>query len=253
MHFIEFTFFNSVGQLLTVAVLVLFAQFIYSAIGFGSGMIAISIYAILYGQIDVFVPFFLLLCFPVELFISYKERKKIDYKEIFWLSLFVTPPLILGVYLLKNFSGNGIVYLLGIIIAVLAVFYLFFEERLRFTFKSKLWLPMFGAISGILGSLFGIAGPPLIIYFKTKRVNKSYFRVILMSIFLLMSVLRIISYSCFGLFTERMFISLLPIMPFSLLGLFLGNMAHHKISESFFKKLTSIVLLISGVILIFKG
>jgi len=217
---IDATFFVSVEQVIIIGLIVLFAQFIYSAIGFGSGMIAISLYAIIYGNIDIFVPFFLLLCLPVELFFSFKERKNIDFKEISLFILYIIPSLVLGVYLLKNFSGDGVVFILGVIIAALASFYLFFEKRIKFTFKSKLWLPFFGSISGVLGSMFGIAGPPLIIYFKTKNSNKSQFRLILLSLFLFMSILRIITYASFGLYSERILLSFLLILPFSILGLY---------------------------------
>ncbi len=249
---IDATFFVSVEQVIIIGLIVLFAQFIYSAIGFGSGMIAISLYAIIYGNIDIFVPFFLLLCLPVELFFSFKERKNIDFKEISLFILYIIPSLVLGVYLLKNFSGDGVVFILGVIIAALASFYLFFEKRIKFTFKSKLWLPFFGSISGVLGSMFGIAGPPLIIYFKTKNSNKSQFRLILLSLFLFMSILRIITYASFGLYSERILLSFLLILPFSILGLYFGNIVHNKLSEETFKTVTSLILLVSGIILILK-
>jgi len=246
------TFYTSIYQLILIGLIVLLSQFIYAAIGFGSGMIAISLYAIIYGNIDVFVPFFLLLCVPIELYISFKERKNIAIKEIIHLSVYMIPPLILGVYLLKNFSGEGIVYILGFIIAGLAIFYLFFEERIEFSFKSRLWLPLFGSLSGILGSLFGIAGPPLIIYYKSKKVNKGQFRLMLLSMFLFMSIVRIITYFGFGIYTKKILISIIPVLPFSLFGLLLGNFAHTKVSEKVFKKITSVVLLISGIILVLK-
>jgi len=249
---VDATFFGSTEQALIVGLIVLLSQFIYSAIGFGSGMIAISLYAIIYGNIDIFVPFFLLLCLPVEFFISYKERKNIDFKEIGLLILYIIPSLVFGVYLLKNFSGDGIVFVLGIIIATLASYYLFFEKKIKFTFKSKLWLPFFGSISGVLGSMLGIAGPPLIIYFKSKNTNKSQFRLILLSIFFFMSILKLISYLSFGLYSEKIFLSFLLILPFSILGLYLGNFAHNKLSEETFKTITSLILLVSGIILIIK-
>ena len=47
MSFIESTFFISIEQLLIVGVIVMLGQFMYSAIGFGAGMVAISLYAII--------------------------------------------------------------------------------------------------------------------------------------------------------------------------------------------------------------
>jgi len=253
LEILSSTIFSSPENLLVIGMIVLLGQFIYSAIGFGSGMVTISLLALLFGDINIFVPLFLLLCLPSELFISWKDRKNIDLSTVKVFLIFIIPTLIVGAYLLKSAPGNGLVFYLGILVALLGFYYLFFEEKSKINLEGRGWVVAAASLSGLLGSLYGISGPPLIIYFKGKKMDKRKFRVALISIFLSMSIVRTFVYGGLGLYTKPLLISFVFLVPFSFGGLFLGWKAHDYISESVFKKFTSLILLISGVLLIIKN
>ncbi len=249
----DITIFSSYEQLLIIGLIVLLGQFIYSCIGFGSGMVTISLLALLYGDINIFVPLFLLLCLPSEIFISIKDRKSIDFSTVKIFILFIIPTLVIGAYLLKSLSSKGLIVYLGVLVAFLGIYYLFFEEKINFVLKSKAWVFLAASLAGLLGSLYGISGPPLIIYFKSKKMDKRMFRVALMSIFLSMSIIRTFVYGGLGFYTKSLLLSFIMLLPFSFLGLFLGYKAHDYIPELIFKKITSFILFISGVLLVFKN
>src|SRR6056297_399743 len=160
------------------------SQIIYSTIGFGSGMFAISMLAMLYGKIDFFVPFFILVCLPTELFISYKDKDYINFKKTWYFILSIFPLLFLGSYLLSNAKNVLLLLILGTVIIILSLYHLFYEDKVKPDLSHPLWVPFFGSLSGLLGGLFGMAGPPLIFYFKANDFSKKAFRVALMSIFL---------------------------------------------------------------------
>ncbi len=247
------TFFQSFEQFWVVALIIYISQLIYASIGFGAGMFAISLLALFYGKLDYFVPFFILIGLPTELFISLKDRALLNYSNTWYIIVAMLPPLLLGSYLLKKATNVWMMMILGVVIIVLAVYHLFFEKRFCPSFVNKVWAPSFGAISGILGGLFCMGGPPLIFYFKCMKLDKYRFRVTLVSIFLVMTIMRILFYTGFGLFSKRIIFSSLSMLPFGLLGLFTGSKLHSTIPEKLFKKVTSIILLISGVLIIIKN
>lgn len=247
------TFIPSFELFLLFGFIIFISQLVYAAIGFGSGMIAISMLALIFGKLELIVPFFIIVCLPTELYISLKDRHLINIKKTLWFTLIIAPPLFLGSYLLKESPGTLTLIMLGSIVVLLAIYYLFFEETLIPELKHRGWIPFFGGLSGILGGMFGISGPPLIFYFKSIRLYKQEFRAALMSIFLPMTLFRITFYTTLGYFNKELITTSLSMIPCALLGLFAGAYLHHIIPEKLFKKITSFVLLLSGLMIILRN
>jgi len=249
----DLTFFDSLTQYFVVGAIIFLGQFVYASIGFGSGMVTISLLALLYGDVNLFVPFYLLLCIPTELVISVKDRDKIEFQQTRRFLIFIFPLLILGGYLLSASPDQWLVSCLGGVVVLLALYYLFFEDRFTVNLQRKGMVPLVGMLSGVLGGVYGISGPPLIFYFKMLKLDKRHFRVALLSIFLVMSLFRLCVYTVLHLYTVTVLVSCAACLPFSLLGLFLGGQAHHRIPELPFKRITSAVMLISGILLMGKS
>ncbi|TYB31078.1 MAG: sulfite exporter TauE/SafE family protein [Candidatus Mcinerneyibacterium aminivorans] len=253
MEILRNTIFSNIHQFIIISSIIFLSQIIYSTIGFGSGMFAISMLAMLYGKIDFFVPFFILVCLPTELVISFKDREYINFKKTWYFIISIFPLLFLGSYLLSNAENILLLIALGAVIILLSIYHLFFEDILKPDLTHPIWIPIFGSLSGLLGGLFGMAGPPLIFYFKTNNFQKRAFRVALMSIFLAMTFMRITMYTGFGLFNFQLILSSLMVLPFALAGLYVGSLFHSIIPEKTFRNITSVVLLFSGILIILKN
>ncbi|MCK5684232.1 sulfite exporter TauE/SafE family protein [bacterium] len=239
--------------IISLGVVFFISQIIYSVAGFGSGMFAISILSLLYGKPDFFVPLLVLACIPTELYVTLKSFKNLSFKDNLPIYLGSFPALIAGTFFLKNTNSSFLLFLMGFILLLscMASFY-----RSKSNNKKKIpGLPSFiiGLFSGLLGGLFGMAGPPLIIYFQFLNMNKTEFRNSLLSIFLVMSIMRVTIYSWESLITFNTFIWMLYILPFSITGLIIGNKLHKKIEEDLFKKLVTALLLILSISLIVKS
>jgi len=245
--------FDSLNHVLAVGLIVALGQLVYAATGFGAGLISISLLALFFGDIDTYVPFFLLLCLPTETWIVMRQRKRSAPKNMVWLLAFIIPTLILGGFILKVASDKRLILGLGVLIVVIAVFYLFFEDKIVLKPKGRFFSAFAGATSGMLGSLYGMGGPPLIIYFKSLGLDKNQFRMSLLTVFFAMSLIRLVAYSFIGLFDRMIILSCAIALPFALLGLWAGNLAHRHIAEATFKQVTSSILLISGILVVIKG
>ena len=76
---IEGTIFTSPAHIGVIGFVVFLGQVVYGALGFGSGMVTITLLTLIYGKLDSFVPFFLLLCVPTESYVAFRDRKLIDF------------------------------------------------------------------------------------------------------------------------------------------------------------------------------
>jgi uncharacterized protein len=246
-------FLPSIDQLILVIFIFTCSQLIYASIGFGSGMFAISLLGLFFGQLEVFVPLFVLVCFPTELFICIKDRKHFSFKKNYLYILLTIPFIILGSYLLTVIPSKWPLVFLGFVVFILAIYFLAYENKITWRFKSKSWQVLFGALSGLMGSLYGIGGPPLIIYLKGLKLTKREFRAMCVSVFFAMSIIRLPAFFGMGLLTHDIIKAWFFILPFSLLGVYIGHSLHKKLSEKRFKRMTSMILLINGLLLIVKN
>ena len=112
--------------------------------------------------------------------------------------------------------------------------------------------PPTGLLSGVLGGLFGVGGPPVIIYYQLSGVNKSVFRASLMAIFLLIALVRVPSYFIGGLITQARLWSALSVVPAVVIGSYIGSRIHLQLSEQKFRRAVSLVLLLIGLLLLLR-
>ncbi len=249
----DLTIFSSPTAYILIGLAVFLGQFVYAAVGFGSGMITISLLTLMFGQVDLFVPFFLLLCLPAELTVAIRDRRHVHFKETGTFLFYITPGLVLGAWVLKSAPDTLLLVALGVLITLLALYYLFLEDRFRFKTDSPFWVPLAGSLSGILGGLYGVSGPPLIVYFKSSGRPKRVFRAALLTIFLFMSFVRLAIYGTMQFYTVPILLSVLTTLPFAAAGVAAGMWSHERIPEARFRMMTSLMLLVSGLLLILKN
>lgn len=103
-----------------------------------------------------------------------------------------------------------------------------------------------GFLGGISGGLVGISGPILVIYLKY-YFSKDFFRTQLIAIFLIENIVRLLIYFEGGLleFQETNF--LIACMPALLIGLWVGHKFHLRISELYFNRIVSAILILVSV------
>jgi uncharacterized membrane protein YfcA len=110
-----------------------------------------------------------------------------------------------------------------------------------------------GLASGVLAGLFGTGGPPVILYYRYRGLDKQAFRAVLLAVFLATSVVRIPTYFASGIAGIPSVVSALLVLPVCLVGLVVGHRLHVAISERSFRRGTALVLAILGILLIVRG
>jgi uncharacterized membrane protein YfcA len=243
------TIFESLPEFLLVCLTLAAAEAVYVLLGFGAGLIAVGFLALLMPGLRDAVVLLLLVNLPAELYVVRTSWRRISWRGVMLLFLGVGLGIPFGSWLLRWGDPGFLLTILGGFLVLVGVVFLFTPRTLSNGWPGWV-LPPTGILSGILTGLFGTGGPPLILYYQLGGADKSAFRANLMAIFLLMTLVRVPSYAAFGLITAPHLWSALAVMPAVILGALIGNRIHLGLSETTFRRLVSVALLLIGLLLL---
>ncbi len=242
------------------------AQLIYATVGFGAGMFAMALLALLLPDLAGAVATFMVLSLVTEVWVlrhSWRHARP-------WLLAGLMPSMVIGLVIgAKLLAGGDVLWLkrvLGVVVLGAGLWFLR-EERVRRAAQespppaergqdraarpAKSWLSVpAGLASGTLAGLFGTGGPPVIVFLHGHGLDKSAFRATLLWCFLLMGGIRSGVYAYEGLLGMGELRAALWLLPATVAGAALGMAAHHRISERRFAVAVSVLLIFLGFMLL---
>ena len=243
--------FTSAAQFAAVNAVLVLAQVIYVAFGFGSGLIAVGILALMFPSLQDVVVLLLLVNLPAEILVVARSWREIRWRHSSTIAAGIVVGVPLGTYVLKTGSPGVVLTGLGIFLVAVSGVLLRLRDGARVAWPR--WSgPPVGLTAGVLTGLFGTGGPPLIIYHHLAGLGKGAFRGNLMALFLLQTCLRIPTYAAGGLLTVPRIWSGLMLVPAALLGTWAGQRLHVQLSEQAFRRLVSLLLGMIGLLLLVK-
>ena len=227
------------------------SYFIKGLCGFANTLIFTSILS--FGAANANIsPIDLLLGCPANLILTWKNRKSLDPKIYLPLAALVLAGSIPGALLLKNVDARSIKLVFGVVVAALGAEMLSREYSNKHMRSSGLVLAVIGVAAGVLCGLFGV-GALLAAYVNRVTEDGSSFKANISAVFIVDNVCRVVLYSVLGLLTMDTVKSVLILIPFALLGLFAGMKCSNHMDERLVKKITSVLLILSGISLILKN
>jgi uncharacterized protein len=157
----------------------------------------------------------------------------------------------IGIFVLKIIVEKDIKILTGIVLILFsALLLLGYRKSVN---NEKLALASIGLISGILNGSTAMSGPPVILFYNNQEVEKTRFRSNLVLYFLFLNILAIPVLVLNNMLTEQVLSYTLFFIPSTLIGVTLGIILSKKINENIFKKMTLLIVLISGMIALILG
>ena len=224
------------------------AFFIKGLCGFANTLVFTSILGFGVANVNI-SPVELLLGYPTNLILTWKNRNKLERKVYIPLALLVLGGSIPGAILLKSVDVRHLKVFFGIVVILIAV-EMFFREYQRTNAKdSNLLLGIIGVLSGILCGLFG-TGALLAAYVVRVTNSTDEFKANISAVFIVENTVRIFTYYLLGVFTLNSLKQTAILTPFMIIGLFAGMESSKVLDERIVKKIVIVLLVISGVFLV---
>ena len=233
-------------QLIFVVVITLCASFIQSVTGFGFGIFAMMFLpsVLLYTEANVLSTILSTLTSVSVIAIMWR---KINVKNLIFPLLGCLVTTYLAVSFIKSQKNETLILILGIVLVLLSVYFFFFSNKIKIkpTWYAGL---IAGTISGVMGGMFAIGGPPVVIYFiQSEKDTDSYLSTI-SAYFVLSGIINIVTKASAGFVTSNVLFALALGLLGLLVGTVVGKLTRDKIKPNILKKVVYGFMAISGVI-----
>jgi len=225
------------------------AYFVRGVAGFGSGLIAIPLLALVL-PLTIAVPLVVFLDYVASASHGLKDRAQIQWRQILPLLPFTALGVLTGLYLFKVIDSVLLAHALGVFILLYALYTLFASDGDGRA--SSFWAIPAGGFGGLIGTLFGTGGPFYVAYLKHRGLPKTQFRATFATIFLMDGAGRLTGYLAGGYFDRDWILLAAAALPIMAIGLYLGGQVHTNISQRNFQVAVSILLVISGMSLLLR-
>lgn len=224
------------------------AFFVKGLCGFANTLVFTSILSFGVSNSSI-SPVELLLGYPTNFILAWKERKSIRWEICLPLALLVVVGTIPGVFFLKSANVSSIKVLFGAIIVLIGAEMLWSDANGSRFKQSKFLLILIGILSGILCGLYGVGA--LLGAYLGKVTNDSHsFKANICTVFVIENTLRIVLYTVWGLLTFDVLRQAVVLLPFMLIGLGSGMLSGKFLDEKIVRKLVIVMLIVSGAALI---
>ena len=236
------------NDLLWWIVATLCAYFVKGLCGFANTLVFSTILSFGNNNINI-TPVELLLGYPTNAILAWKERKSINWGMSLPLAMLVLIGSIPGVLFLKNAHSEVVKVVLGVVIVVIGIEMLLRERQTGAGKQSKILLLTIGLISGILCGVYGI-GALLSAYISRTTRDSHAFKGNICLVFFFENTFRVLLYIYCGIITLETAKQSLMLVPVMLVGLFAGMASGKILNERVVKKIVIVMLIVSGVALI---
>ena len=197
-------------------------------------------------------PVEIILGYPANFILTWKNRNGLNAKIWVPLAVIVLTGCIPGALLLKNVNAQYIKIVFGIAVICIGIEMFCRENGIIKSKGSKIVLMIIGIASGVLCGLFGV-GALLAAYVGRTTDTTDEFKANISAVFIFENTFRIVLYSILGVITLSSLKQSVLMMPFVLIGLFLGMKSSQIMDDKVVKRIVIVLLIISGIVLIAKN
>ena len=233
-----------------IFLLTIIASFIQRVSGFGFGIFVM-----------MFFPFFLpsygesvmlsgLLAGSTALMIAVRNWKYIRWRLMGWVVFFNVLFSFLATEYMRSMSNDALKQCLGVALILIALYFFFGEGRMGRIFQSKPAQVTIGSISGIMGGMFAMPGPPIVLYCISTLEDKREYVTTLQAFSVVLNVFYTLFRTKAGFYSDDTWLCWVVGIGGAIIGSSLGARCFDIISNRTLKLIVYGMMIISGLVAI---
>ena len=227
------------------------ASFIQRTIGFGFGIFIMTALPFLMPSYVEAVTLSGLLSLNSATAVMVQYVKYVTWKRFIPMTAAFIVFSTLSILMLDKIEGPAMRAILGVMLIVLCLYFSFFKEKLqKYIRPTKGWLLGTGSVSGIMGGLFGMHGPPVVLYLVVAEPTRNHYMGMIQTYAVVTNIAMVIVRAFNGYITPTVGISYLYGLGGLAIGVLAGNWAFKRIPSKLFTYIVYAYIGISGLIIL---
>jgi hypothetical protein len=227
--------------------IVFVAAFTKGLAGFGQALVAVPLLVSVIG-LQITSPVMSLFGLTSNIYLLIRNRRGLDFREIWRLSLASLLMVPLGVWGLSALDEHIVLAILGAFLIAYSL-YALIGPRLPYIKEVNLGF-IFGAFSGLLTGAYNTGGPPIVIYGTCRQWNPTEFKGNIQAFFMMNSVVVVSSHFLSKNYTPDVLRYFALALPFLVAGMVIGSHMDKYLNPVQFRKLVLMLLVVLGATLI---
>ena len=232
------------------ALVVACGYFIFGLSGFGAAIITVPVLSHLW-PVQFVLPMLSLLDLAASLSVGVRGSRQAVRSELKRMIPLALAGAAVGVTLLVSLPREAALASLGAFVTIYGVYSLLERGALRTVNRG--WAYPSGFIGGMTGALFGIGGPPYVIYLSRRIEDKTALRATVATMISVSVSTRLVLFVFAGLLPWEKIITAVALLPFAAAGVWVGGRLHARISREWFGRAIGVLLLVTGASLLLRA
>ena len=237
--------------LLLIFLLAAIASFIQRVSGFGFGVFVMMFFPFILPTLGESATLSGLLAGTASLIVAIHNWKYIRWKTVAIILLANVIVAYPAISFMSDLGNDSMKTALGIILILIGFYSLLFQGKIRIPSQSVGIQALTGAVCGITGGMFGMPGPPVVLYCIEAIPDKKEYVATLQALFFSSNVFYTIFRAKAGFFTGNTFDYWLVGLAGLLIGTLLGAKCFEHISGPHLKKIVYAMMIASGIVTLF--
>lgn len=239
-------------RLIWASAIIFVAFFVRALTGFGAGLIAIPLLALMY-PLQFVVPLQLLFELAISGLLLPRVWRDVDWPHIAGIAVGMFIGNVSGSFILAKVPNELLKGALTVVVLLFGAYLGWSANRPAVVRIARRWGVVFGLTGGVFGGAFGMSGPLVVFYLSCQFDRKEVLRASLIGAFGMASCWTLCAHAWNGLYSADSFRLMAALLPAFLVATWLGHRAHVRVSEVLFRRVIAGILVVAGFLLAFGG
>lgn len=237
-------------NILYIILLATGASFVQRTVGFGFGIFIMTALPFLLPSYGEAVTLSGLLSLTSATVVMVKYIRYVTWKRLLPIFGAFVVMSTLAIFFLDRIEGRMMRMILGIMLILISLYFTFFKEKLQKLIRpTRGWQLGTGAASGVMGGLFAMHGPPVVLYLISSEPDKDHYMGMIQTYAVITNISMLAVRAFNGYVTQVVGMTYLYALAGLAAGVLLGNWAFKHIPNRLFTYVVYVYIGISGLII----
>lgn len=238
-------------NIIYIFLLAIGASFVQRTVGFGFGIFIMTALPFLMPSYGEAVTLSGLLSLTSAAVVMVKYLKFVTWKRLLpIIGSFVVFSTI-AICLLDRIEGRTMRMILGIMLMLISLYFSFFKDKMQKLIRpTRGWQLGTGAASGIMGGLFAMHGPPVVLYLISSEPDKDHYMGMIQTYAVVTNISMLFVRAYNGYFTPAVGNTYIYALAGLGIGVLAGNWAFKRIPNRLFTYIVYAYIGVSGLIIL---